>query len=180
MQFFLFFFFFVKDKRKTAITKEIKIKYVYGFENVVVINELKRSSLGSTDIEKAPYKPYDENDYEESKEICLHLPDTDNESNDSEILPRKRKRARRLISDDSERSDTSSEQWILKEIDDVSEIKKKYTGTPAVNSMVMQKLAANLKSLEVFEEVLNGKYYQQKLTGMRNKKYRKNSVKAIK
>ena len=31
--------------------------------------------------------------YEESEEISVHLPNTENESNDSEILPRKRKRA---------------------------------------------------------------------------------------
>ncbi|GBM87579.1 hypothetical protein AVEN_246352-1 [Araneus ventricosus] len=36
-------------------------------------------------------------DSEESEEISIHLPDTDNETNDSEILPRKRKSARRLI-----------------------------------------------------------------------------------
>ena len=35
----------------------------------------------------------DWNAYEESEEISLHLPDTDNESNDSEILPRRRKHA---------------------------------------------------------------------------------------
>ena len=51
----------------------------------------------------------------EISEISVHLPATDNESNDSEILPRMRKRARRPISDDSEPSeiaDTSSEEWI--------------------------------------------------------------------
>ena len=35
----------------------------------------------------------DWSDYEESEGIRVHLPDIDNESNDSEILPRKRKRA---------------------------------------------------------------------------------------
>ena len=63
----------------------------------------------------------------EISEISVHLPATDNESNDSEILPRMRKRARRPISDDSEPSeiaDTSSEEWIWKEIDNVPEIKK--------------------------------------------------------
>lgn len=101
-------------------------------------------------------------DYEESEEISVHLPDTDNESNDSEILPRKRKRARRLISDDSEPSgiaDTSSEEWIWKEIDNVPEIKK-ITGTPGVNPLIMQKLGANPKSLEVFEEVLNMNFWE--------------------
>lgn len=101
-------------------------------------------------------------DYEESEEISVHLPDTDNESNDSEILPRKRKRARRLRSDDSEPSgiaDTSSEEWIWKEIDNVPEIKK-ITGTPGVNPLIMQKLGANPKSLEVFEEVLNMNFWE--------------------
>lgn len=101
-------------------------------------------------------------DYEESEEISVHLPDTDNESNDSEILPRKRKRARRLISDDSEPSgiaDTSSEEWIWKEIDNVPEIKK-ITGMPGVNPLIMQKLGANPKSLEVFEEVLNMNFWE--------------------
>ncbi|GFT02245.1 hypothetical protein NPIL_491711 [Nephila pilipes] len=63
-------------------------------------------------------------DYEESEEISIHL--LDNESDDSEILLRRRKRARRLISDDSHPSeivDTSSEEWIWKEIDYVPEIK---------------------------------------------------------
>ena len=101
-------------------------------------------------------------DYEESEKISVHLPDTDNESNDSEILPRKRKCARRLISDDSEPSgiaDTSSEEWIWKEIDNVPEIKK-FTGTPGVNPLIMQKLGANPKSLEVFEEVLNINFWE--------------------
>ena len=33
-------------------------------------------------------------DYKESEEISTHLPDFDNENNDSEILPRKRKHAK--------------------------------------------------------------------------------------
>ena len=43
----------------------------------------------------------------------MHLPDTDNESNDSETLARKQKRGRRLLSNDSEPSgivDTSSKE----------------------------------------------------------------------
>ncbi|GBN08741.1 hypothetical protein AVEN_64895-1 [Araneus ventricosus] len=62
-------------------------------------------------------------DSEVSDEISIHLSDTDNETNDSEILPR-RKCARRLISDSSEFSgvvDTSSEEWIWMEIDNVPE-----------------------------------------------------------
>ncbi|GBM26700.1 hypothetical protein AVEN_124992-1 [Araneus ventricosus] len=54
-------------------------------------------------------------DSAESEEIRIHLPDTDNETNDGEILPRRRKRARRLISDSRECSgvvDTSSEEWL--------------------------------------------------------------------
>ena len=43
----------------------------------------------------------DWSDYEESEEISVRLSDTDNENNGSEILARKRKRARQLISDGS-------------------------------------------------------------------------------
>ncbi|GFX46119.1 hypothetical protein TNCV_2094351 [Trichonephila clavipes] len=49
-----------------------------------------------------------------AEEISIYLPDTDNESNDSEILLRKWKHARQLTSDDSEPSgiaDTSSDEW---------------------------------------------------------------------
>ena len=65
----------------------------------------------------------DWNNYEKSEEISIHL--YDNESNDSEILFRHWKRAMLLISDDNESSgikDTLSEEWIWKEIDNVSEI----------------------------------------------------------
>ena len=58
-------------------------------------------------------------DFEEPVEISIHLLDTDNESNNSEILPRKSKCATRLISDDGEPSgivDIASEEWIWKEI----------------------------------------------------------------
>ena len=44
----------------------------------------------------------DWSDYEESEQVSVRLLDTDNESNDSEILSKKRKRVRRLINDDSE------------------------------------------------------------------------------
>lgn len=93
-------------------------------------------------------------DYEESGEISLHLPDIDNESN---ILLRKWKRSRRLTSGDNELSgiyDASSEKWISKEVGNVPEIIKN-TGMPTVNPLIMQKLGANPKSSEVFEEVLN-------------------------
>ena len=45
---------------------------------------MDKSSTGSEDLG-------DWNDYEQSEEICIHLPDAVNESDDSEILPRKRK-----------------------------------------------------------------------------------------
>ncbi|GBM70987.1 hypothetical protein AVEN_163709-1 [Araneus ventricosus] len=81
-------------------------------------------------------------DYEDQGDWrdCIHLPDTDNETNDSEILPRKRKRARRLICDSNEFSgvvDTSSEEWIWKKIDNVNEIKK-FTGVPCVNALILR------------------------------------------
>ncbi|GBN65661.1 hypothetical protein AVEN_177884-1 [Araneus ventricosus] len=81
-------------------------------------------------------------DSEELEEISIHLPDTDNETNDSEILPRNQKHTRRLISDSSTCSgvvDTSSEEWIWKEIDNVPEIKK-FTGVPGVNALILRKL----------------------------------------
>ncbi|GBN13409.1 hypothetical protein AVEN_270053-1 [Araneus ventricosus] len=97
----------------------------------------------------------------------MHLPDT--ETNDSEILPRRRKRAVRLISDSTECSrvvDTSSEEWIWKEIDKTpvislfqSEIKK-FTGVPDVNAPILPKIGANPKSLEVFKEVLNMNFWE--------------------
>ncbi|GBN19273.1 hypothetical protein AVEN_165093-1 [Araneus ventricosus] len=101
-------------------------------------------------------------DSEESEEISIHLPDTDNETNDNEILPKSQKRARRLISDSSACSgvvDTSSEEWIWKEIDNVHEIKK-FTGVLGVNALILRKLGANPKSLEVFEEVLNMNFWE--------------------
>ena len=52
--------------------------------------------------------------------------------------------------------------------------KKKFTGTPGVNPLIMQKLGADPKSLEVFEEVLNMNFWEilstETITGMQNKK----------
>ena len=62
----------------------------------------------------------DWSDYEELKEISIDLPNTDNESSASEVLPRKRKRATRLMSNNNEPSgiaNSSLEEWIWKEID---------------------------------------------------------------
>ena len=71
----------------------------------------------------------DWSDYEESDEVIIHLCDSHNESNESRMLPKKRKHTRRQISDNSESSrltDTSSKEWIWKKIDHVAEIKKNY------------------------------------------------------
>ncbi|GFT52704.1 ATP-dependent RNA helicase A [Nephila pilipes] len=61
--------------------------------------------------------------------------------------------------EESEEINISLDDWIWKEIDNVPEIKT-ITGMPGVNPLTMQKLGANLKSLEVFEEVLNMNFWE--------------------
>lgn len=104
----------------------------------------------------------DWNNYKESEKIDIYLSDTNNESDDSEILPRRRKRPRRLISNDSESSgsvDTSPEEWIWEEIDNVPKIKK-FTEMSGVNALILRKLGANPKSFDVLEEVLNMNFWE--------------------